>query len=45
MNDPGSAVSRHRSHVLGYHVIDWVNARPNVTYLARLRNSHPETRS
>ncbi len=45
MNDPGSAVSRHRSHVLGYHVIDWVNARPNVTYIARLRNSHPETRS
>jgi molybdopterin-containing oxidoreductase family iron-sulfur binding subunit len=45
MNDPGSAVSEHRSHLLGYHVIDWVNARPNVTYLARLRNTHPESHS
>jgi molybdopterin-containing oxidoreductase family iron-sulfur binding subunit len=42
MNDPGSDVSRHRSHELGYHVLDWVNARPNVTYIARLRNTHPE---
>ena len=45
MNDPESAVSRYRSHVLGYHVIDWVNARPNVTYIARLRNSNPESHS
>ncbi len=45
MNDPGSAVSQHRSHLLGYHVIDWVNARPNVTYIARLRNTHPESHS
>jgi len=26
-------------------VIDWVNARPNVTYIARLRNSNPESHS
>jgi molybdopterin-containing oxidoreductase family iron-sulfur binding subunit len=45
MNDPASEVSRHRTHELGYHVIDWVNARPNVTYIARLRNSHPESHS
>jgi molybdopterin-containing oxidoreductase family iron-sulfur binding subunit len=45
MNDPGSAVSQHRAHLLGYHVIDWVNARPNVTYIARLRNTHPESHS
>jgi Fe-S-cluster-containing dehydrogenase component/anaerobic selenocysteine-containing dehydrogenase len=42
MNDPASDVARHRKHQLGYHVIEEVNARPNVTYMARLRNTHPE---
>jgi MoCo/4Fe-4S cofactor protein with predicted Tat translocation signal len=43
MNDPQSAVSEYRRHLLGYHVLDWVNARPNVTYIARLKNVHPES--
>jgi Fe-S-cluster-containing dehydrogenase component/anaerobic selenocysteine-containing dehydrogenase len=42
MHDPESEISRHRKHQLGYHVIEEVNARPNVTYMARLRNTHPE---
>jgi MoCo/4Fe-4S cofactor protein with predicted Tat translocation signal len=42
MNDPESDVSRHRRHDLGYSVIEEVNTRPNVTYMARLRNTHAE---
>jgi len=42
MNDPASEVSRYRAHNLGYHVLAETNARPNVTYLARLRNIHTE---
>jgi molybdopterin-containing oxidoreductase family iron-sulfur binding subunit len=38
MNDPASQVSQYRKHNLGYHVLEDVNARPNVTYMARLRN-------
>jgi molybdopterin-containing oxidoreductase family iron-sulfur binding subunit len=45
MNDPKSAVSAYRDHLLGYHVLDWVNARPNVTYIARLKNALPESRT
>jgi molybdopterin-containing oxidoreductase family iron-sulfur binding subunit len=42
MNDPHSEVSRYRAHALGYHVLAETNVRPNVTYLARLRNIHAE---
>jgi Fe-S-cluster-containing dehydrogenase component len=42
MNDPHSTVSRYREHDLGYHVLEDLNVRPNVTYLARLRNTHTE---
>jgi molybdopterin-containing oxidoreductase family iron-sulfur binding subunit len=42
MNDPDSDVSRYRGHELGYSVIEEVNARPNVTYIAKLRNTHSE---
>ncbi|MCX6137442.1 MAG: Fe-S-cluster-containing hydrogenase [Ignavibacteriales bacterium] len=38
MNDPSSSVSHYRKHNLGYNVLEEVNARPNVTYVARLRN-------
>jgi MoCo/4Fe-4S cofactor protein with predicted Tat translocation signal len=38
MNDQNSEISKYRKHGLGYHVLEEVNARPNVTYLARLRN-------
>jgi hypothetical protein len=39
MSDPASAVSLHRAHPAGYTVLEEVNARPNVTYIARLRNT------
>ena len=42
MNDPKSDISTYRSHSLGYHVLEETNARPNVTYLAKLRNIHSE---
>ena len=42
MNDPDSEISRYRAHSLGYHVLEETNARPNVTYLAKLRNIHSE---
>lgn len=45
MNDPDSDVSRYRAHKLGYHVLEDLNVRPNVTYLAKLRNTHLEKAS
>lgn len=39
MNDPQSSVAKYRKHVTGYHVLEEVNARPNVTYVAKLRNT------
>ncbi len=45
VNDPDSEVAKYRAHKLGYHILEEVNARPNVTYIARLRNTHPEKSS
>ncbi|MBI5475445.1 MAG: TAT-variant-translocated molybdopterin oxidoreductase [Ignavibacteriales bacterium] len=42
MNDPNSEISKYRKHELGYHVLEEVNAKPNVTYLARLKNVNEE---
>ena len=42
MNDPDSEVSRNRKHDLGYHVLEDLLVKPNVTYIARLRNTHSE---
>lgn len=42
MNDPDSQVSKNRKHELGYHVLEEINVRPNVTYIAKLRNTHSE---
>jgi len=39
MSDPKSEVSKYRAHTLGYHVLEETNAKPNVTYIARLKNS------
>ncbi len=38
MNDPESAVTKYRAHAIGYHVMEELNVRPNVTYMAKLRN-------
>lgn len=42
INDPETDVSKNREHELGYHVLRELNARPNITYLAKLRNTYPE---
>lgn len=39
-NDPESTVSKLRKHVTGYHVLEELNVRPNVTYVAKLRNTY-----
>jgi molybdopterin-containing oxidoreductase family iron-sulfur binding subunit len=41
-NDKESEISKHREHELGYHVLEELYIKPNVTYLAKLRNTHPE---
>ncbi|MCF8260217.1 MAG: TAT-variant-translocated molybdopterin oxidoreductase [Melioribacteraceae bacterium] len=41
-NDAESEVSKYRNHELGYHVLEELNVKPNVTYLAKLRNTHSE---
>jgi Fe-S-cluster-containing dehydrogenase component/anaerobic selenocysteine-containing dehydrogenase len=40
--DPASRVAKLREHHLGYDVLGELNVRPNVTYVARLRNIHSE---
>jgi len=45
VHDPEAGVVRYREHKLGYDVLGELNVRPNVTYLARLRNIHPEKRA
>ncbi|MGD8779352.1 MAG: TAT-variant-translocated molybdopterin oxidoreductase [Ignavibacteria bacterium] len=41
-NDVDSKVSKYRKHDLAYHVLEELNVRPNVTYLAKLRNVQSE---
>ena len=33
---------KYRNHELGYYVLEQLNVKPNVTYLAKLRNTHSE---
>jgi Fe-S-cluster-containing dehydrogenase component len=42
MNDPNSQIAKLRQHNLGYHVLELLNVKPNVTYIAKLRNKHSE---
>ncbi len=42
VNDPSSRISRLLKSGRGYRVLEELNVRPNVTYLARLRNPHPD---
>ncbi len=42
INDPESKVSKLRKHNLGYKVLEFTNVRPNVTYIAKLRNKFSE---
>ena len=41
-NDPESAVAKMRNDERGYTMFTYVNARPRVTYLARIKNPNPE---
>lgn len=41
-NDPNSEVSKLRKHDLGYHVLEILDVKPNVTYIAKLNNVIPE---
>ncbi len=42
VNDKHSEISKYREHELGYHVLQEINTRPNVTYIAKLRNTYSE---
>ena len=41
-NNEKSSVTKHREHELSYHVLEELNIKPNVTYLAKIRNTHTE---
>ena len=40
--DPNSAIAKAREHDAGYRVLEEINVRPNVTYIAKLRNTEKE---
>jgi molybdopterin-containing oxidoreductase family iron-sulfur binding subunit len=42
MNEPESEINKFRNHKLGYYVLENLNTRPNVTYIAKLRNTDRE---
>ena len=42
MNNKESEINKYREHDLGYHVLEEINVRPNVTYIAKLRNIKAE---
>jgi len=41
-NNEKSSVLKYRNHELGYLVLEETNVKPNVTYLAKLRNTRSE---
>jgi molybdopterin-containing oxidoreductase family iron-sulfur binding subunit len=42
INNKEEEFYKYRSHELGYYVLEELNIKPNVTYIAKLRNTHPE---
>lgn len=42
LNDPDSEISKLLKHKLGYKVLEVLAVKPNVTYLAKLRNTNTE---
>lgn len=42
IKDPKEEFYQYRNHKLGYYVLEELNVKPNVTYLAKLRNTHSE---
>lgn len=43
INDPKSAVAKFSAHELGYKVLEETAIRPNVTYVAKVRNNHKKS--
>jgi molybdopterin-containing oxidoreductase family iron-sulfur binding subunit len=41
-NDPNSRLAKLRSSPRAFHVLEELNVKPNVTYLARVRNPNPD---
>ncbi|TAL66783.1 MAG: 4Fe-4S dicluster domain-containing protein [Bacteroidetes bacterium] len=44
-HEKDSQIDYIRNHKLGYHVLEELNIKPNVTYIARLRNKATEVKS
>lgn len=42
INDKESELYKYRNHEIGYFVLEELNIKPNVTYIAKLRNIHSE---
>ena len=42
INDAEAEFHKYRNHELGYYVLEELNVKPNVTYIAKLRNIHSE---
>ena len=42
MNDKSSELQKYRNHNLAYHVLEEIKVKPNVTYIAKLRNTEEE---
>lgn len=42
INDPESEVSKYREHDIGYLVLKELYVKPNITYMAKLRNTDTE---
>jgi len=42
INDKEDELNTYRNHELGYYVLEELNIRPNVTYIAKLKNTNSE---
>jgi MoCo/4Fe-4S cofactor protein with predicted Tat translocation signal len=42
INNAEAEFHKYRNHELGYYVLEELNVKPNVTYIAKLRNIHSE---
>jgi molybdopterin-containing oxidoreductase family iron-sulfur binding subunit len=42
INNKEEEFYKYRNHELGFYVLEELNIKPNVTYIAKLRNTHPE---
>jgi len=43
LNDPNSDIAKMHASQRAYFVLEELNVKPNVAYLARVRNPHPQT--